>query len=111
MIARYVIRPLRQKRRNVQSLTMRASALDRGGCHTPYICPDARDANRGPRAPRREIGTKRRADRVHAAFGAGIGRFRGLNRSNSSPWATIFRARSRSKSVYTELLRLGGRDQ
>src|ERR1700729_3808279 len=38
-------RPIRQKRPGVQSLTTRASALDRGGCHTPYICPDIQDAN------------------------------------------------------------------
>ena len=38
-------RPIRQKRPVVQSLTTPASALDRSGCHTPYICPEPQDAN------------------------------------------------------------------
>ena len=38
-------RPLRQKRGVVQSLTRLASALAPRGCHTPYICPDLKNAN------------------------------------------------------------------
>src|ERR1700738_4002241 len=34
-------RPIRQKRSVVEYLTTLSSALDRRGCHTPYICPDA----------------------------------------------------------------------
>src|ERR1700687_1083909 len=34
-------RPIRQKRSVVEYLTTLSSALDRLGCHTPYICPDA----------------------------------------------------------------------
>jgi hypothetical protein len=38
-------RPIRQKRVVVQYLTTLASALDRRGCHTPYICPNAGDSS------------------------------------------------------------------
>jgi len=54
-----------------------------------------------PRAARAGgIGTKRRADRVHAAFRVALADLPRLNRPNPPP-APTFHARSRSRSVYT----------